>query len=115
MSKITVEQALQELKEEKAAFKELFTHGTLAVEIYRPVRVDRQTPHERDEVYVVISGSGFFTNDGKREPVGQGDVLFVPAGVKHRFTKFTKDFAAWVFFYGPEGGESPRHGDALTG
>jgi len=34
-----------------------------------------------------------------------GDVLFVAAGVEHRFSKFTDDFATWVFFYGPQGGE----------
>lgn len=115
MSKITVSQALEELSAHDAAFKELFVHGSLAVEIYKPVKVDRQTPHTRDEVYVVISGSGFFMNGDKREPFEAGDVLFVPAGVEHRFKKFTKDFATWVFFYGPEGGESQRHGDDLTG
>lgn len=34
-----------------------------------------------------------------------GDLLFVPAGVVHRFEEFTDDFATWVMFYGPEGGE----------
>jgi hypothetical protein len=24
----------------------------------------------------------------------------------HRFEDFTEDFLVWVFFYGPEGGES---------
>jgi len=28
-------------------------HGTLDVEIYKPVGVDQQTPHARDEIYVV--------------------------------------------------------------
>jgi len=32
-------------------------------------------------------------------------VLFVPAGVEHRFTRFTPDFVTWVIFYGPKGGE----------
>ena len=27
------------------------------------------------------------------------------AGVEHRFENFSDDFAVWVFFYGPEGGE----------
>ena len=27
------------------------------------------------------------------------------AGVEHRFEDFSADFATWVFFYGPEGGE----------
>jgi mannose-6-phosphate isomerase-like protein (cupin superfamily) len=34
-----------------------------------------------------------------------GDLLFVPAGETHRFEEFSDDFAAWVIFYGPEGGE----------
>ena len=32
-------------------------------------------------------------------------VLFVPAGVEHRFDDFSDDFAAWVVFFGPKGGE----------
>ncbi len=36
---------------------------------------------------------------------GQGDVLFVAAGVAHRITAFSDDFAAWVVFYGAVGGE----------
>jgi hypothetical protein len=29
----------------------------------------------------------------------------VQGGVEHRFEAFSEDFAVWVFFYGPEGGE----------
>jgi uncharacterized protein YjlB len=43
----------------------------------------------------------------RREPCGAHDVLFVPAGVEHRFEGFSDDFAVWVFFFGPEGGEEP--------
>ena len=34
-----------------------------------------------------------------------GDLLFVAADRPHRFEDFTEDFAVWVMFYGPEGGE----------
>jgi len=37
---------------------------------------------------------------------GSCDMLFVPAGLEHRFVDFTDDLAVWVVFYGPEGGES---------
>ena len=87
-------------------FVELFRHGTLAVEIYKPEKTDPQRPHTRDEVYVVVSGSGTFVNGGVRRPFGPGEVLFVPAFVEHRFEAFTDDFVTWVFFYGPEGGEA---------
>jgi mannose-6-phosphate isomerase-like protein (cupin superfamily) len=89
-------------------YVELFQHGTLSVELYAPRGTDPQTPHTRDEVYVIVSGSGEFVNDGKRERFGPGDLLFVPAHVEHRFERFTDDLAMWVVFYGPEGGEIPR-------
>ena len=86
-------------------YVELFQHGTLSVELYAPRGRDPQDPHTRDEVYVVVQGSGQFLNGGVRHPFGPGDLLFVPAGVVHRFENFTDDLAVWVIFYGPEGGE----------
>lgn len=87
-------------------FVSLFTHGTLEIEIYRPDGVDRQGLHRRDELYVIIAGSGWFVNGETRRPFVPGEVLFVPAGIVHRFEDFTPDFATWVFFYGPDGGEA---------
>ncbi len=89
-------------------YVELFRHGTLSVELYAPRGDDPQRPHTRDEVYVVVQGSGQFRNGDRRHPFGPGDLLFVPAGVLHRFEDFTDDLAVWVIFYGPEGGEARR-------
>ena len=89
------------------AFVTLFRHGTLEVEFYKPEGTDPQQPHARDEVYVVASGSGWFVLGGDRRPFEPGEVLFAPAGSAHRFEGFTPDFATWVFFYGPAGGEGP--------
>jgi mannose-6-phosphate isomerase-like protein (cupin superfamily) len=86
-------------------FIEAFSHGSLTVELYAPVGRDLQSPHERDEVYFVISGSGDFTVAGRRSRCAAGDALFVAAGVEHRFENFTSDFSTWVVFYGPAGGE----------
>jgi mannose-6-phosphate isomerase-like protein (cupin superfamily) len=86
-------------------FVELFRHGTLSVELYAPRGRDPQSPHTLDEVYAVVQGSGQFRNGQERHRFGPGDVLFVPAGVEHRFEEFTDDLVVWVFFYGPEGGE----------
>ncbi len=102
---ITVNNALAQLQKQDSPFLELFTHGSLAVEIYQPHKVDLQQPHSRDEIYVVIAGSGTFFLDGERTPFQAGDFLFVKAGLDHRFEDFTDDFVVWVFFYGPEGGE----------
>jgi mannose-6-phosphate isomerase-like protein (cupin superfamily) len=86
-------------------FAPLLRHGSLLVEFYAPRGVDPQTPHTRDEVYVVVKGSGLFRNGTRLHPFQEGDLLFVPAGVEHRFEKFSDDLAVWVVFYGPEGGE----------
>jgi mannose-6-phosphate isomerase-like protein (cupin superfamily) len=85
---------------------ELFRHGTLSVELYAPRGTDPQHPHTRDEIYVVVSGTGKFRRETEEFSFGRGDVLFVPAGKEHRFVDFSDDFATWVFFYGPEGGEA---------
>ena len=87
-------------------FVKVLEHGSMEVELYAPRGVDGQTPHSRDELYVVVSGTGEFVNGPDRHPFRPGDVLFVPAGVEHRFEDFSDDFAAWVVFYGPEGGEA---------
>ena len=77
----------------------LLTNNKMYVEVYAPQKVDRQTPHDQDEIYVVISGTGTFFNGGQRRPFRPGDLLFVPAGVEHRFEDFSEDFSTWVIFY----------------
>lgn len=106
--RLTPVDALKSLSASGHEFNEIFRHGSLSVEIYRPVGVDRQRPHTRDEIYVVIAGSGQFVNGASRREFGPGEVLFVPAGVEHRFESFSEDFATWVFFFGPEGGETEQ-------
>ncbi|MFZ1528755.1 MAG: cupin domain-containing protein [Ferruginibacter sp.] len=103
--KISRQQAFYKLLQSKQEFIELFKHGSLSVEIYKPEKTDKQTPHSRDEVYIIIAGSGEFMNGNDRTHFTAGDFLFVPAGVEHRFIDFSEDFCTWVIFYGPEGGE----------
>jgi mannose-6-phosphate isomerase-like protein (cupin superfamily) len=81
--------------------------GTMRVGLYAPRGEDTQGPHRQDELYVIVSGSGEFAKNGDRRPFAPGDVLFVEAGAAHRFEAFTSDFAAWVIFWGPDGGEAP--------
>jgi mannose-6-phosphate isomerase-like protein (cupin superfamily) len=88
----------------------LMKHGTMTLRYYAPRGRDPQTPHEQDEVYVVISGSGTFAlgrdEDAlERRTFGPGDAIFAPAGWIHRFENFTDDFGTWVVFWGPHGGE----------
>jgi mannose-6-phosphate isomerase-like protein (cupin superfamily) len=79
---------------------------SLVVEIYTPKGHDPQKPHTRDEVYFVSRGKGLFFDGKERHTVETGSFLFVPAGQEHHFENFSSDFAVWVVFYGPEGGEA---------
>jgi RimJ/RimL family protein N-acetyltransferase len=107
-SRFTVEEALARLPGPAGErFVAILQRGTLEVELYAPRGHDPQTPHRRDEVYVVARGRGIFTVGGTRHMFEEGDLLFVPAGVGHRFESFTEDLAVWVLFYGPDGGELP--------
>jgi mannose-6-phosphate isomerase-like protein (cupin superfamily) len=84
----------------------VFSHGSVEIELYTPQGHDPQKPHTRDELYFVARGSGLFFDGAKQHSVKPGSFLFVPAGQPHRFEAFSSDFAVWVVFYGPEGGES---------
>lgn len=59
---------------------------------------DPQQPHREDEMYYVIGGKGTFRVDGQDRPVAAGSVLFVKAGVEHRFHLITEELTILVFF-----------------
>jgi mannose-6-phosphate isomerase-like protein (cupin superfamily) len=107
-NRVTLAQAINALAErepDSKPFAELITRGTLRVGLYAPRGEDPQQPHDQDEVYIVMSGQGTFVNGEESHRFQPGDVLFVAAGVTHRFEDFGDDFYVWVVFYGPKGGE----------
>lgn len=102
----TVEEALRLTAESnKGSYGVLLQRGTLELGYYKPEGSDPQQPHDQDEVYIIQSGSGHFVHGESRKPFETGEALFVPAGDTHHFEDFSDDFAAWVIFYGPSGGE----------
>jgi mannose-6-phosphate isomerase-like protein (cupin superfamily) len=107
---VALDEARAAPNEEGRQSARILTHGTLEVRFYKPRGEDPQTPHTRDEIYVVASGRGAVVVGGERRPFVTGDLVFVPAGTEHRFCEFTDDFGVWVMFYGPEGGEAPSTG-----
>lgn len=85
----------------------LMAHGSMTLRYYAPpADGDPQQPHNQDELYIVERGSGTFFMAGERVACEPGDVLFAPAAAEHRFEDYSDDFALWVVFYGPEGGET---------
>lgn len=60
---------------------------------------DKQQPHDRDEVYVVLAGRGTLQIAGDTVKVEEGDAAFVPAGVDHRFVGY-EGLSVLVIFSG---------------
>lgn len=104
--KIAIKDAVERLVADPSKlFIKLFEHGSMTVEFYKPGPADFQTPHTKDELYLISSGSGEFIHESDQYSFKTGDLIFVPAGDRHRFQNYTPDFGTWVIFYGREGGE----------
>jgi mannose-6-phosphate isomerase-like protein (cupin superfamily) len=51
---------------------------------------DEQEPHDWDEIYVVLEGSGVLTVAGEEVELNRGDAAFVAAGTEHRFSAYQR-------------------------
>ena len=61
---------------------------------------DTQNPHDTDEVYYVVSGRARFSVGGEDLAAEPGSILYVAAGVEHRFHSITEDLTVLVVFSG---------------
>ena len=100
MAPLTVRDALAALAVQGETYLKLLSRPALDVALYKPDRIDPQTPHLRDEIYVIATGTGHFVEGGESRPFAPGDLFFVAKGVEHRFVDFTADFSTWLIFFG---------------
>jgi mannose-6-phosphate isomerase-like protein (cupin superfamily) len=59
---------------------------------------DPQSPHTEDELYIVMSGSATAFVGGETRPIVSGSVVFVGAGVEHRFLDIRERLVLLVVF-----------------
>lgn len=87
----------------EATYREVLRVPALSLGLFAaaPAHDDVQSPHEVDEVYVVVAGRAVLEVDGARTPVGIGSVAYVPAQVPHRFVDVTEDLCVVVVFAPP--------------
>ncbi len=86
-------------------YEELVRVPALSVGVYEVPAggVDPQVPHGEDEVYVAVRGRAKATTGGDTVDVAPGAVLYVPAGVPHRFHDIEEDLTVVVVFAPAEG------------
>jgi mannose-6-phosphate isomerase-like protein (cupin superfamily) len=63
---------------------------------------DGQSPHNEDELYIVMAGRSQFTAGDQTRDAAPGDVIFVSAHVPHRFHDITQELRILVVFAPPE-------------
>ena len=97
-------------------YLEFLEAPTMSVGVYELVAgsVDPQQPHTEDEVYYVVAGSGQVRIDGEDSEVGPGSVIFVGAGVEHRFHSIQEDLKLLVVFAPPRGSGPDKVADGLN-
>lgn len=83
------------------ASAEAFVDGDVEVRFAVPSTRGMQVPHDRDEFYIVATGSGRYRIDDTEVAIGPGDLLFAAAHAEHGFVERTDDFSEWIVFYGP--------------
>ncbi|MGW7514700.1 cupin domain-containing protein [Streptomyces sp. NPDC054796] len=100
---------LEELEAERAAndgaYLQFLRERHMSVGLYALDKgsTDPQQPHKQDEVYFVVSGRGSLTVGTETTHVARGSVVYVPAGVPHKFHHISEDLRVMVVFSPPEG------------
>jgi mannose-6-phosphate isomerase-like protein (cupin superfamily) len=87
---LDVEGVRRRLEAGNGGYEVVHASSGLEVAVYVLVapEPDRQQPHDDDELYVVLEGSGVLEVEGTSIAVEPGHAVFVPAGAEHRFSAY---------------------------
>lgn len=90
MHSFEIEAVKDRLRESNGGYEVVHQSPGLEVGVYVLVapEPDRQQPHEDDELYVVLEGTGVLDVEGRSVPVKEGTAVFVEAGADHRFSAY---------------------------
>lgn len=104
MDAFEITQLIEQRNQQQSPYLEFLRSSSLSLGVYMlPAGgVDPQQPHKQDEVYYVVSGQGIIRVGNEDRAVGSGSVIFVEAGVDHRFHSIAENLVVLVFFAPPE-------------
>ena len=99
MEPVEVRETAERLRAAGGGYEVVHRSAGLEVGVYVLVapEPDRQQPHDFDEMYVVIEGTGVLEVEGEERRLGEGEALYVPAGADHRFTAYEQLSVLVVF------------------
>jgi mannose-6-phosphate isomerase-like protein (cupin superfamily) len=87
-----VQAAKRRLEEGTGGYEIVHASPGLEVGVYVLVapEPDRQQPHEDDEVYIVLEGTGTLQVEDEEIDLAEGQAMFVAAHAEHRFTAYER-------------------------
>ena len=100
MNAFEAPQLLLERQRAGRAYLEFLRVPTMSLGIYSLPSggVDPQKPHNQDEVYYVLQGRATIRVGAEDRAIEPGSIVFVAAGVEHRFHSITEELTLLVFF-----------------
>jgi mannose-6-phosphate isomerase-like protein (cupin superfamily) len=101
MDPIHVREVERRLASGNGGYEVVHTSPGMEVGVYVLVapEPDRQQPHDRDELYVVLDGRGTLEIEGDPVDLKAGEAAFVPAGADHQFVGY-EGLSVLVIFAG---------------
>jgi mannose-6-phosphate isomerase-like protein (cupin superfamily) len=98
------ESARRRLAESGGGYEVVHKSRGLEIGVYVLVapEPDRQQPHENDEVYIVLDGTGVLDVEGTQVDLREGHAVFVPAHAEHRFSAYESLSVLVIFERRPE-------------
>jgi mannose-6-phosphate isomerase-like protein (cupin superfamily) len=101
MDPIHVREVQLRLEAGNGGYEVVHTSPGMEVGVYVLVapEPDRQQPHDRDELYVVLDGRGTLDVEGDQVDLKAGEAAFVPAAADHRFIGY-ENLSVLVIFAG---------------
>lgn len=102
----TVAELAKQCRETEREYLEFLRVPRMSVGLYELAAgaEDTQRPHSEDEIYYVVRGRARFRAegadgiDGEEKDVSPGTVIYVKAGVDHRFFDIEEDLSVLVVF-----------------
>ncbi|MEF8775591.1 MAG: cupin domain-containing protein [Haloarculaceae archaeon] len=102
MTHVSTEEVITALEEEDAQFAEVLGTESVTIEIGKYPTASPKNPHNEDEVYYIVSGSGMIRVGDETYNVETGDVVFVEQGFEHDFFNIDEEITALTIFLGSD-------------
>jgi len=100
MSHVSIPEVATALEAEDVDHREVLDAGPLTVEVgrYPPGTAAPQNPHNEEELYYVVSGSGKLRVGDETHSLEAGDVVYVEPGLEHDFFDIEEEIVTMIIF-----------------